>query len=457
MSSRSPAAPVFLTTLLLHLLAAGVIAMLLMNRFVAVRPQTTAPESDARTYVRLALAVSEFGVYGMYRDGEHAPQPAMDVMPLYPLFVAALMRADHALRDTLTCVMSRLPQAQCSQAYDSLIRVQTALMAASAVLVWLTAWVWSGRLGVTWAAMVAAFAAAVLPEFAPQFLTENLSLPLAGVFTLGLAMFLRDQRRWLAATLIGIALGLLALTRPSFWYLLLAATALTALLVLLPRSRQRALPLVLSCALAMCFALPWLARNHQVFGQAVMSGGPYGGRSLIQRVTYNDMRDDEFAAAFIYWLPDFGDALAKLLLPATSYRRLGWEEDSFYALGVRRVREALRAGPAHTDVERLVREQVLQRPFAHARATLALAWRGLFIGKSWGLVAWLCAAVILYRGWRVRDYDFALLCLPALFLCLFQAAISVSIPRYNLMLLAPLSIAMAQQVDDYLRHRRSAA
>ena len=55
MSLPSSAERVPLTTLLLHLLAIGVLAVLLMQRFVAVRPHATAPESDARTYVRLAL------------------------------------------------------------------------------------------------------------------------------------------------------------------------------------------------------------------------------------------------------------------------------------------------------------------------------------------------------------------------------------------------------------------
>ncbi len=51
---------------------------------------------------------------------------------------------------------------------------------------------------------------------------------------------------------------------------------------------------------------PWLARNLLVFDTLAMSAGPYGGRTLMQRAAYNDMRWDEFGAAFLFWLPDFG-------------------------------------------------------------------------------------------------------------------------------------------------------
>lgn len=438
-----------------HALAAALLALAAMTVMVGAHPPAGPPESDARFYSRLALGVTDFGVYGEYRGASQTPTPAMEVLPLYPLLVAALVRVDDGLGDSLRCALGSRDASRCARDYGLLVRVQTALLAAAAWLVWLTAWTWTRRVDVAWLALLAAGVAGVLPEFASAALTENLSLPLGGLLMLGLAGLLRGVRVARAVPMLGVALGLLALTRPSYWYLLLAVAAVAALLCAVPRWRPRGLPLALAAALGLALVSPWLARNWLVFDTPAISAGPYGGRTLIQRVTYNDMRVDEFAAAFIYWLPDFGDSLARALLPATSYRRLGWEDDSFYRESVRRVHRALRAGPGATDLGRLLREDVLGRPLAHARATLALAWRGMFIGKSWGLVAWLCALVVGLRAWRAGSRSLALLFAPALFLCLFQAAVSVSIPRYNLLLLTPLALVMALQLAQGLERWRA--
>lgn len=450
MTLPSPACP--RRQALLALLVAG-LAMLWL---VAARPAAAPPTSDARFYTRLALGVSDFGVYGEFRGAARAPTPAMEILPLYPLFLATLVQTDAALGDSLRCALTpRAEVAACPRHYATLVRVQTTLLALAAWLVWLTAWTWTGRTRVAWLALGVTLPAGVLPEFAPLALTENLTLPLGGLFCLGLALAVREARPWRGALVMGLALGLLALTRPSFWYLLLAMAACAALLAPWSRCRSAALALAMSAALGAVLVTPWLVRNVLEFDTLAMSGGPYGGRTLMQRAAYNDMRWDEFGAAFLFWLPDFGDSLARALLPASSVERLGWEQDSFYQASVRRVRAALRAGAGVVDLDTVLREEVLARPVAHARATLVLAWRGLFIGKTWGLVAWLCALTVALREARRRDWSLPLLFAPAVFLCLFQAAVSVSIPRYNLLLLTPLALAIALQVDGSVARWRA--
>ncbi|MBX9607477.1 MAG: hypothetical protein K2Y51_14730 [Gammaproteobacteria bacterium] len=445
--------PVFPTR---QALLALLVAWLTMLWLVAARPEAGPPTSDARFYTRLALGVSDFGVYGEFRGAGRAPTPAMEILPVYPLFLAGLARADTALGDSLRCALTpRADVAACPRHYQTLVRAQTALLALAAWLVWLCAWTWTNRARVAWLALGVTLPAGVLPEFAPVALTENLTLPLGGLFCLGLALALKRARPWRGALVMGLALGLLALTRPSFWYLLLAMAACAALLAPWSRWRRAARVLAMSAGLGALLVTPWLARNLLVFDTLAMSGGPYGGRTLMQRAAYNDMRWDEFGAAFLFWLPDFGDSLARMLLPARSYERLGWEQDSFYQASVRRVRAALRARPAAVELDRVLREEVLARPVAHARATVALAWRGLFIGKNWGLVAWLCALFVTLREARRRDWTLPLFFAPALFLCLFQAAVSVSIPRYNLLLLTPLALALALQVDGSIARWRA--
>jgi len=443
--------------LVLHVLVVSLLGALCLGFMVASRLPAAAPQSDARVYARLALGVSEFAVFGRYRDAEHAPTPAMDVAPLYPWFVAQLLKHDAPLRDSLRCAVARHPgeALPCPQAFDTLVHVQSALLVLTLTLLWATAYVWTARPLAAWAAWLVALAAGIVPEYAPVVLTESLTLPLGGVFTLALALLLKRRRAIGCLLVAGLALGLLALTRPSFGYLLLATVALGALLLLLPRWRRHALALLMMGVMAAAVTTPWLVRNQLQFDRLALSGGDYGGRSLLQRLAYNDMTWTEFGAAFIYWLPDWGDTLARSILPPSAYVRLGWDDPrAFYRQGVARMRADMQAGEVKSEVDTLLRDEVLSHPVRHARATLALAWRGIFIGKSWGFVGWLCAAVLLWRGWRARDFDYWLLCLPALFLCLFQAAVSVSIPRYNLMLLPLLSLAMGVQIERLFRRGR---
>ena len=51
----------------------------------------------------------------------------------------------------------------------------------------------------------------------------------------------------------------------------------------------------------------------------------------------------------------------------------------------------------------------------------------------------------------VQTCALPIFCLPALFLLLFHAAVSVSIPRYNLLLLPVLSLAIAQMIAHTYR------
>ncbi len=443
-----------------HLLLVSLLGALCLYFMVSVRAPASTPQSDARVYVRLALGVSEFGVFGRYRNATRAPAPDMDVAPLYPWLVAQLMRHDHSLRDTLACAVVRRTTGTtpCPQDYDALVWVQITLLMVTLTLLWATAYVWTARLLCAWAAWLVALASGILPEFASVVLTEALTLPLGGVFTFALALYIKRHGTAWPLLLAGAALGLLALTRPSFWYLLLASVSLALLLIWVPRWRRRGAALLLMGLVAAAVTLPWLVRNQLEFGRFALSGGDYGGRSLTQRLAYNDMSLVEFGAAFVYWLPDFGDSLARKILPPSSYVRLGWDNPrGFYRQGVARMRADMQAGAVKSEVATLLREQVWSHPIRHARATLALAWRGIFIGKMWGLVAWLCAAAALWRGWRSRQSDFLLLCLPGLFLCLFQAAVSVSIPRYNLLLLPVLAVAMGMQLERISLHRRRAA
>jgi hypothetical protein len=95
----------------------------------------------------------------------------------------------------------------------------------------------------------------------------------------------------------------------------------------------------------------------------------------------------------------------------------------------------------------LVRHEVLREPVKHALVSTALAWRGMFVAKSWGLVAWACALTLIAQDLARRRASFVLASAPAVFMLAFHAMVSVSIPRYNLILLPMLAWALGSQLE----------
>jgi len=199
-----------------------------------------------------------------------------------------------------------------------------------------------------------------------------------------------------------------------------------------------------------------LARNAALFGQPSLTVG-YAAQALSSRLSYNAMRDREFLAGWIYFLPDFGDSLAERLFAERDYARLKFgNPEGFLGSERARIRDAIEAAtgvrPAHNAAggERsplafALERYVLTEPWQHARVSLLLAWRGLFVEKLFGLAGALClAGLLLFGRDRALEQQLALLALPGLLVLGFNANVSVNIPRYNMLLLLPMALAIAQ-------------
>ena len=438
-------------------------AWLLMGITIHLRPPVPVPSKDAADYARLALGLSEFNVLGYFRTSTTSPRPDPEVMPLYPAFLSALIHLDQNLHNSLVCNFDKHSdsQAACPDQFSTVTMAQGLLMAIFLLTVWCTGWQLSRRRSLAWIAMIAAWSSGLPVQYATQFLTETLVLPLFGALLLLLAMHYLNPTRSRWALYAGLTLGLLVLTRPSFAYLFWLMLITGALsLVYVPHLRQyirRAL--IVFCLGYIVVTAPWLARNYIQFDQIMFSGGKYGGKTLAQRVSYNDMSTAELAVSFIYWFPDIGDThgLAKSLFPAHLYARLGWDKNSYYRAGDEILRETIKAtkGTHQSPVTYLVKQRVLNQPLKHTMVSVALTWRGIFIKKYWGIMGWVCSIWLLGRLLLQRRFAFIYLWSPALFLVVFHAAVSVSIPRYNTILLPLLSIGLAYVAMDILSRRFS--
>ena len=283
-------------------------------------------------------------------------------------------------------------------------------------------------------------------------MTEALSLPLAALSGLLLVWLVRRPRLGLAAAL-GAALGLLTLTRPEYLYLA-AAIGVTGLAISLWR-RRLGLAMAASCLVAGVVIAPWSLRNAALFGTAAPTSG-YAGFILAQRMAYEAMTPAEWTAQWVYSLPGFGPAAARLAFP-DAVARLGWQErpDTFYMVGnTTAVQELAQNAPNPGDqVGYLLRRYVWPHPLRFAAVTLVMAWKSLWVRKYFSLVAAPFLAVMLWRAVRRGDTRHLAFLLPPLFIVALHAATTVATPRYSLMLVPAYAVAFGLVAGPWLERR----
>jgi len=85
-----------------------------------------------------------------------------------------------------------------------------------------------------------------------------------------------------------------------------------------------------------------------------------------------------------------------------------------------------------------IEDEIIGNLPKHSLVSLAMVWRGMFVGKKWGLVAWVFCLPLLIIAVRRRWGALIVLALPPIFMMGLSSFVSVSIPRYNLPLI-PIS------------------
>ena len=202
----------------------------------------------------------------------------------------------------------------------------------------------------------------------------------------------------MTAAALGVTLGLLTLTRPEYLYLA-AAIGLAGTVVVLWH-RRLGLAMAGACLLAAATIAPWSVRNEALFGTASPTSG-YAGFILAQRMAYEAMTPGEWAAQWLYALPGFGPAAARMLAPQ-SVVRLGWQErpDTFYMVGnTTMVQDLAVHAPNPADqVGYLLRTYVWPHPARFAAVTVVMAWKSLWVRKYFSLVAVPFFAVMVWQA-----------------------------------------------------------
>jgi len=432
-------------------IAAAIALACLLFGLLTAKP-TSLRDYDQPLYLGIAQDLAVTGTYTNGRGGQG--EPGAFAAPLYPALIAGLIPFSPALaRAAAACVRAAPVDelAACPADLGLLLPVQVALATLTLVLCWRTGLAVTGRPAVAWGALLAAGLGTVeYAVYARTAMTEALGLSLAALAGLLLVVLVRSPR--LPAALgLGVSLGLLTLTRPEYLYLV-AALGLVgmAALAVTRRFGVALLAAVLTAALVIA---PWSVRNERLFGTPMPTYG-YAGAILAERMAYEAMRPGEWVALWLYALPSFGPAAARMTFPARDIERLGWEErpDTFYMVGIGQAQAELRRdAPDPADqVSYLVRRFVAPAPLHFLAVTLVMAWKGLWVRKYLSLVGVPFFLVMLVRAIRQRDGTALAFLLPPTFILLLHAATTVSTPRYSLVLIPAYATALAAGVAPWV-------
>ena len=436
-------------------LAALALILLVTGALWARQPVRSLNDFDQPFYLGIAhdmLQEHRFTDGFMFAAPDQAGQrpSGMRFAPLYPALLAAAASLDGRLRAGMDCVVAGADKdAACPRAAPLMRWVQFGALAGFFWLLWWMARRTGGAAS-GWLALVLAFGTApLLLGSVDVMMTEVTTLVLstaamaAGVAAAGQA----GRRRVAWAAGAGVLLGLAALTRPAFLYLIPASVVGVVL-------AGRAWPAAGAFGAAAGLTLaPWVARNAVMMGRPALTYG-YDSHTLVQRIAFDAMTWGEYAQSYLCWLPD-GTSLGRRFLGPAGCDRFGWDEHpgSFYALGLRHLLpETLAASggyPHHLSY--LLGHYVLRMPVWHAMVSVPLALRGAYVAHWWGFVLFWAAVGLTWaaRPWRALEDEtmwrpgVLLLAWPAWFMLAFNASVAVNQVRYNMLLIPLYALAGA--------------
>ena len=367
---------------------------------------------------------------------------------LYPTLLAVAAQIDPALRQGMNCVVSTHDRPDVCPSAAPLMRVlQFAMLTGFYLLVWWIGAQVGGSLACAWLTLgLALIAVPTLMRSVEFLMTEMTCLFFCTAAIAAWLAGLRAPRPWLWAAAAGALLGLTALTRPGFLYLL-PLCVLLALMRAVPQWRAPAgwRPAAAMAAAGAAMLAPWILRNAIVLGRAALTYG-YDSHTLVQRIAFNTMSWREYGLAYLCWLPD-GTSLGRRLIGPGACDRFGWDEqpNSFYTLGLRHMLDqTLRAAGGYDHhLSYLLHTYILPHLLWHMAVSIPLALRGAYVAHWWGLLLLPVCLWVTLAALRRRDPAILAITLPALFMLAFNAAVAVNQVRYNLLLVPAYAVAGA--------------
>ena len=466
-----------------RIIAAPLLLALLVIGVQAFRKPLRDVFRDEFYYLTIARDLSLHGVFtnGTYKRGPFSRQPGPEhfgdespawakpgrfFAPAYPMLVHIVQSLDAGLAVSVRCHVRYAQQPQqvdgnCARNFQSLVAVQVVLWAVTMLAIFHMALLLTRSETVAWLAMLIALATGEPGFYARAYLSENATVPAFCSFML-FAMRAVDRRRTTDFVAAGVTLALAALARPAYAYLfyLVVPLMLVAAHLLANRVGVPTLTQIGLFTLATLIVLaPWMLRNQTQFGDPALSAG-YAEVILIQRLSYNQMTWGEWWVSWIYWLPDFGDSLARKLFRAELWNRLGWSEQTSYyfdGIGGPFTQRILAAAPDDKAVyPLLMKSYLLGDLFKHVLVSLPLSMRGLGVAKYLSIAGFVLFWPVLRRMQAEgRLTPFLILVLPPVLMAGLHGFVSVNIERYNLPMIAVYAIIVAVAANEALTRYRA--
>lgn len=418
---------------------------------------------DGLDFLRLGVRLSHDGTYRRHdwqRD-EHVREP------FGPALIAATDLVSKALgfgAVSIECVRDETRSERCKRQYVPYQVTNLILLVLGAVGVfWLVFRLTSNRTLAYLGFLLTAQSSALLAS-ADSFYTEVHAATLM-VSVGGLAWATATTRRLVYATLLGLALAALVLTKVIFTYLWIPiALALAATDLLRRQINWTTAGLIGTMVVVQGIPVgAWMTRNYLVADNfSIVESRTY--RVLTLRTHYNTMRNDEWAAGFAYYLPPTGESPWLESFPRESFERFEQRRTTgFRANAVRSIGRQENDEMATQSIDSLLAD-----PSRHLKVGLLLAWRGAFVEGGVGfsgnpmavrladlhghpawprwrltwdakaatlvnLVGLLALLVVPLWLWLGRgQLEAVLVFLPALYAHTAYAAVSHFLPRYAL-------------------------
>ncbi len=422
---------------------------------IASRPTKRLNDFDQSFYLTIAFDLLRHQVFsnGIFDDTDSTvrpPPPGMFFGPVYPVLVAAIMKADPRFARAVECAVETNHGKRGGEPCDIYARpvhlLHALLLAIGVLAIGLTAELIFGRPLMFYLAGALA-TVALLPEadLFSYIMTESATFALYGLTAAAMVWGLK-ARRSIAWLIAGLFLGLLVLTRPSFVVLgpVIVILALLAGLVAGADRRSLATAVFGFCLGFAIVVLPWTARNAGSVGKWGLTE-EYGALSVIERFAFNRMTAREFVLAFHYCVPGIGAWLVERLTGPDAASRFDWRDPKgFFSEGrARRLALVAQHGRLDPVIGTLAREELRTHWWRYLLTTLPLAWCGLWIGGIFGLVLVPLFVWAGVRAARRKQGLFLLYAIPPLVMVAMHAAVANHYSRYNLILIGPASVGAA--------------
>jgi hypothetical protein len=453
------------TTRSLLLLAAFV----LLAVAITAQPSKRLRDFDQSFYTTIAYDIERYGVFtsGIFDETDstrNVPTSGMFFVPGYPLLVLAVMKADsrfgeavrcsvesnHGLKDESTCEDYALPM---HLAHAFLLAVAVLAFAVAAELIF-------GGARVFWlaGALATASFAAQESDLFSFIMTESMTVALCSLVML-FALLAWQTSRLRHFVGMGLFLGLLCLTRPSFVVLcpvLLVISLLNGLWLAQKPSRRLLGAMLAFLATFLMVVGPWIIRNQLSVGKWGLTE-EYASAALIERFAYNKLTPGEFVRLFAYCVPALGDiTFDKESVTGSMHRFVFYTPDSIFHAGRGRRDDLLRQ---HTRLDPIISQIAIDEMRTnwrrHLLVSIPLGWCGMWVGGPWALLTVPLFALACVQTLRKRQPYLLLYATPALVMLALHALLANESTRYNLALVGPFSAAAAWLMISMVENVRS--